>query len=1566
MSGGTLRPIHSPRRTKGGAGAIPVLLAVCALVTGCAAPAPSIQVHSSPTPVTASPRATTGSMTGEPGGSTPAPDPWAATPERTPAPESGGNPPASPPPNGAWEIGVKLPPLAPVATFEAETRGVAGVALDTAFRLTSLDGRPPEQLAARLVADPAVAFNVAWVQGTTAVVRPAAKLRDATLYRIALKRPDGTVEAAWAAQTAAPLEVADTVPGDTATGVPTSAGIEVTFDQVGVSPADLARHFSISPATEGRFEAAGRTIAFVPSSPLRRGTVYTVTVTRGLPLAGTGQVLSEDSVFRFETAAGNVSSVTIGFPRLLVDATPREHPAIGVGFDVPEGGKAPSKIPVTVHRLPSQTAAIDAYDAVKAAPEWTHVSGSAPVRTAGLQQVFKGTVPVRTAGSDDRSWIEVPLPLPAGWYVVTESRFDVPRQVVLQVTDLATFSMLTTTDSTAWVNDLRTGKPVAGAAVELAGRRLGVTDARGVWTGPTPVSLIGTDDDPVAGMLVVSQGSLASIVPVGGQTDGSGKQYDDSGDPAWWRLLSTDRTTYRQTDTINAWGVVRGRDTGTVPAYVTVALVADADDEVPIRSTTAHPDSSGAYAVSLAYKDLPTGAYRLRATTAGSTLGEQWLEVARIVKPAWRLDVTPAHRAAISGQRVTVKARATFFEGTPVAGVRLTASGAKSTTLVTGVDGVASGKVLVKADEYSDQWTVEEITAHPTLPEEAGISSAAWIAVFRSSALLDATAALDGRQLTATGKVSSANLAAFDRATGDPWAVVPYGSPRAGAKVRLQVIESTTTRRKVGISYDFITKTVVPAYEYGTREVTIATTTATTRKDGTFRARFTVRGGQHGYSVVATYTDGAKRQVKVSAWAGGPAVGEPNPGLTLSDADAPFGERTYSVGDTVRVKVDGGVANPPVERYLYAITQRGLRYVTVGSTRTFRTTFTANSVPAIGISAVRFNGHGYEAAIDSYRAALRTKDRRLAITVTPDRGKYAPGATASVAIRTLGAGGKPVSASVYVTAVDEKLYAIGAADTTDPLEELYASPGSGIIAWAVSHGTPGDSGGMDGGDTTGGGGADGGRRDFRDWLVARLVTTDRDGRATLAIPLSQDLTSWRVNATGVDEALETGLGSGVLKVGLPFFVEATIAPVYLAADRPVIRVRAYGDTLRKSDRITFTVTSDTLSMPRVTTTAAAFTAAEVPLPRLSPGTHRLRIEARTSAATGPAADALIRTIQVVPTRLTQARITWESLASPAKVRAGSGMTSLLLVDAGRGRVVPALRELVNRDPGRADVELAGALAERVLVGEFGLPSSGRTSEDGLDQFVTDDGLAIVPWGSKQLEVTALAAMAKDPRLGASASSALWDYAGNPEETRERRLLALAGMAALGDPVLDELRDAAKQPDLAAAEQVNLALAALYAGDEDLARRLERSLLATSGQRRGPWVRLAAGAGDEQAVLTARLAIVAASLGDEVAGPMDAWLAENPPRTTTVALERALAARGWASRVPGAEAVVAVTVDGTSRDMTVRPDAPVSVSLTPAQAAGARLDPRSGSVLVVTSREGALVANSLTRSKGQVV
>lgn len=1551
---GSGRPcLHLPHLSGLWTGPIPAVLAAVVLMAGCAGPAPSVPPASSATPYPS----TLGSA---------APSGAVVEPQPTPTPEP-----------SAWTA-VQVTGLPRVATLVPTKGGQGGVARDTAFVLTSLDGRPATALAAGLVADPPIAFAVRASGSAAVIARPKAALASGTTYRISLRRPDGSIEASWVARTAAPLAITDSVPGDQATNVPLDTGIEVTFNQYGVTAAGLRSRFAISPATTGHFVVAGRSVAFVPDHPLRKGTLYTVTIRHGLPVDGTGVSLAADRVIRFETAASLRSQVRVWLGDALVDATPRERAALTVGIDVPEGSAEPRTVPATVHRLAGLDAAVAAWKAVTGSPDWTLASTRAAVATAGLPRVLSASLRVQRL-ADGTRWLQLPRALPVGWYVLTTSFAGIPRQAILQVTDTATFAMVTLNRTAVWVNDLATRATAPGATATLGGHALaGATDARGLLLATTPPSV--RRPGVTMPLLVVRYHGRATFRPIGagGMCGGCSGKGDELATPTvdpWWSLLTTDRSQYRMADTVNVLGVVRDRTSGSVPQSVKISLYASTDNGVAspsVQTATATPDRRGMYTVRLAISNLPVGSYRIRATTGSSQVAETWFEVASIRKPAYAVTVTTARHAVITGDAVATTVQAAFFEGTPVTGAafRLQAgqpdetTGATGTAVTTGATGTATGQVTVTLEDATEQFGVVGVSGSPTLPEEADLSSGTQVAVFRGSAWISLDGTATSKKVVVTGGVNSVAFGRYEQAGVDPWNVDPRGTARPGAVVSVTTVANVAYLVKTGTAYDFVTKRVAPVYEQRTREVALPAHTVRTGADGTFRIVLAGRADADNYAVTATYTDEAGRQITTQAGISGTWREQNGNQPWLGSADGHGATQEYSVGDAIRVRFNGGVANPIVQRYLYLVTREGLRNATVGTSPSFRATFTAASVPSMTISAVRFNGSGYEVIGSGYRASLRLADRTLTVQVTPDRARYEPGDTATVTIRTLAPGGRPAAASVFVRAVDEKLYAIGAAGDIDPLDSLYAGLSDGVIGVAVSHIAPQQDQGGGGGDTTGGPGGTGGRADFRDWLLARIVTTGTDGRATVTIPLSDDLTSWHVAATALDASLDAGAGSALLPVGLPFFVDAVIAPEYLVTDRPIIGVRSYGTSLKAGNRVTFTVSSDTIPMAATTVTADAFGSAYVPLPALSAGVHRIRVAGTTGSGATALSDALVRTITVVAARATQTRTTWVALSGPTSIAAGSALTGVTLVDAGRGRVVPVLQELAVPDATRSDRALAAALANRVLVEQFGLPAVAQADDGGLAPFLDGAAVTVVPWGSAELEVTALAAMTGDPRLPTGVmASWLRDAINTPTETRARRLLALAGLAALGEPELGDIRAAAAQPDLTVEEQAFVALAALFAGDETLAGRFEQQVLAQHGLRSANLVRIDPGSGADATVVTARLAIVAASLDDPIAADMDAWVAANPPAATVVDLERVLAARGWARRVAGATATVALTVDGARREITIEPGAPVELGLTPDQAATARLEPLTGSTLVVQSWEDRLAPSSLHAQGG---
>ena len=128
----------------------------------------------------------------------------------------------------------------------------------------------------------------------------------------------------------------------------------------------------------------------------------------------------------------------------------------------------------------------------------------------------------------------------------------------------------------------------------------------------------------------------------------------------------------------------------------------------------------------------------------------------------------------------------------------------------------------------------------------------------------------------------------------------------------------------------------------------------------------------------------------------------------------------------------------------------------------------------------------------------------LAISLSPDRGQYAPGDSARIDVETRDPRGRPVPAEVSVAVVDEAIFAIafGGVDKTGRSEV---------------------------------------RKDFRDVaLWAPAVLTGSDGRGRVALRYPDNLTTWRITSRGATD--RTLVGKAVAKTLVTKQLVARLAP----------------------------------------------------------------------------------------------------------------------------------------------------------------------------------------------------------------------------------------------------------------------------------------------------------------------------------------------------------------------------------------------------------------------------------------
>jgi hypothetical protein len=674
-----------------------------------------------------------------------------------------------------------------------------------------------------------------------------------------------------------------------------------------------------------------------------------------------------------------------------------------------------------------------------------------------------------------------------------------------------------------------------------------------------------------------------------------------------------------------------------------------------------------------------------------------------------------------------------------VPGVPLRVDGFVAKSFTTDKTGTATVRTTVRFpndnQDESGGADIRSVNVNPARVEEGAISGASReIVAFPSTWTIDAAALIADAQVRVTGSVHAVDRDRLEReiANGKSvWELDAAGAPIVGTTVTATFTELIPYRIQRGTRYDFIEKKVVPVYEHGSTERAAGTVRVTTQNDGSFSASIKASTAGYTYRVRLTATDPEKHAARWVSYASEPGAQDAStdPSLVLT-SDPSQGGGEFGVGEQIDLTMNApGLAADNTDRYLFYTAQSGLREIDIQSSARFRTTFADWAPPSTWITGVRFTGSGYVES-PGFQATFRRSDRELTVGLTTNATRYDPGSEVTLTVTTRDHTGQPVPATVVLRGVDEKLFTIGGARVSEPLRELYREVGSGIVAIYRSHHEPGPNDG-EGGDTGGGGGDESrGREDFRDWILFKEVETRQDGRAVVTFKVSDDLTSWRVSASAFGAGLLAGEATIGIPVGLPFFVDATIAPEYLVSDRPAIGLRAYGTALEAGASVTFAVDSDSLGLHVAGLRANAFETKTVPLPKLTVGSHRLTITATTGSGASGRRDVTTRTLTVVSSRLSRTRAEYVEPTAGTRFEGGDGRVEVIVSDAGVGRYVPLLLGLTDVDSARLEGTLAAAIAGTLVTERFGLVDAVHgTDFDGSTYQVANGGLAILPYAA---------------------------------------------------------------------------------------------------------------------------------------------------------------------------------------------------------------------------------------------
>ncbi|MFQ6100107.1 MAG: Ig-like domain-containing protein [Anaerolineae bacterium] len=784
------------------------------------------------------------------------------------------------------------------------------------------------------------------------------------------------------------------------------------------------------------------------------------------------------------------------------------------------------------------------------------------------RSVETADLPLITRWRQDPGRTEVALPadLPPGLYVLEARYGTISDQLIIVLSRNALVVKQSSVGRGAyaqhqvlvWGTRMANHSPVPGMQVRVYDRdgtlvAEGNTEERGLLR-----TTITVDPQP---LIVV--GRLGNELTVSGLSN----EWEEGGWSWWWKspprsqtvriYAYTDRPIYRPGQTVHVRAVLRRDDDAAyslIPpdTEVTVRLRDARDNVLAVRNLT--PDDFGAvYTDFELAEDGTVGTYHVEVAALGET-SRQSLKVEAYRKPDYEVAVTPYDDQIIAGDPLTVTVAARYFFGEPVANARVT---------------------VLPYVAYGDPWWDGEHYTYPknelrrigrtdsnglltiTLPTQPNDDRGTW-SIEATVSDESGLAVSDHARVVIHPATFGLHLD-IERYGYEPGEPIPvrllardyHGRPLAGAEVTVGV-------------YGWNPAT-------GTYDNPVARTRVTTGARG--EAATTLHVTEQGwYQVRAEGSDEQERPVSAGTY------------LWVYDDSAPWytgqsdelrisaDRAEYRPGDVAQLVIVSPVSGPALLTFERGTTRReAVVHLEKGMT-TLPAEILPDDVPNVHVAVAVWaepveNEYWYRTRPEGRLLTARTQllvpaeDRRLTVSITPDREKYAPRDEALFTVQVSDALGNPVQAQFSLALVDEAIFAL-AEDETPPIFDAFYAPRADLVRTFDSlQPTRYLGGGMGGGGGGGDLGSGGPRADFPDtafWDPA--IETDENGVAHVHVRLPDSLTSWRAVVRAVTADTRVGQQTARVTVAQPLLVRPLLPRFLVQGDRVTLRAIVHNYT----------------------------------------------------------------------------------------------------------------------------------------------------------------------------------------------------------------------------------------------------------------------------------------------------------------------------------------------------------------------------------------------------------------------
>ncbi len=1331
------------------------------------------------------------------------------------------------------------------------TLGSGLITCDSSFYIdTENSDLSAEEVGDSLQIQPEVAYTLTLENENLCLVTLDEQLPDGGIVTLSLDGEEG--EQSWAFQTESALTVVSTTPADQSSGMPLDTGIEINFSRIVAQ--DAQGYIEISPAVSGSFQYRGKSLIFVPEEDLQKDAVYTVKVKAGLS-ASSGEVLAEDYVFSFRTPFDYSGGYSYFYYTDSISQTYTPEETIAFSVNATEDIRG-GELSVDIYKLSS---ADEYLQYAQQAQSMMHQTlGSS--RDVRLDLSAKNPY-IHTSGRVTQLDTEygsadcVILPeLEEGWYIAQikapSSYGELTLQKLIQVSALSVYYQSIGGESLFWLNSARSGEAVEGATIRYIGgdgTGAAVTDENG---------LAGMDCTEAAesGYVCVSiesgEGSYAELFKSAAEsTTGLAEAY--------YSYLYLDRAAYLPNDTIRFWGMLSVRQQDTVLPG-TLELQISGMGGTPRHLTDINVAADGSFTGSFDIENYISGYVTLYLCCEGEPILTTSFTVCEYTKPSYVLDLSLDRAYYRSGDTITATAKASFYDGTPAAGVQISVEYyGEIQTMTADSDGLV--RCTFTPTAQASNWTESYVGVSATIGgmEDVYVWAYASAKYFHGSAMLTVNQEQSGTALTLQANAIDFTALAenLDTYLSNPDQIRGEAVSLSG---EVKIIKHYYEKVPTGSYYDEIEKRRVDTYDYNYQEEVIYTENFTTGNGQYTTKSYTLAPLEYGwYTACIDYTDPNGNIMQDS--------------IRLLSETYPYGSPDYYFsyeGQDAFLKLDESV---PVQLYapdgsrvsdgrlLCTLVTDEVLSSRVENDGQYEMVFTSECLPNVRLYAAYFDGeHVY--AIPACWFEYDSSEKQLFIELAPSDETVKPGGNAEVKLTIRDAQGNPVESNFVLSVVDEAAFAVMEQYNVNPLTMLYRPI---YVEEPVRYASYTDVRRMnlyaEGG---GEGGTDGLRENFKDTAAFITGKTDASGQAVVRFALPENLTSWRITVAAVTENAEGGVKTENIATTLDYFASLVLDDVYTAGDDVSMSARVYG--VPAGEPVEYEVYLDDEYLDSYFGKSGEYTF--INLGPLDAGSYSLAVR----AVCGEQEDGLIRTVEVKSSRHSFLHYSSGLLSGGVKLEADRYPVTLFAYDTANSTYIRALSSFMTANFSRADRYFAYALAYEKLIS--GSSESSVGAPVNMSWQDSSGGVCLMRYAQPDAYTTAMALVTAESCVDSAAAvyylySVLDDYHADSAEVAA----AYMGLAAVGEPVLSDVHVLMADFAVTDIEYYYLSCALALLGDRALAGQSYEAMFGAGLTKADAAAYVEAGDSDADYIATAHALFLGTLLGHTDSESLAVWL-----------------------------------------------------------------------------------------------